>query len=235
MKSLRRWWQIKTGRYDTPFDGGAPFWFASLSFHVLLLVLLARLIMPAQPDDEVHLVIDSPDTQVFELPPELELLEEITEEFNSDLAFELPAPDEAPVAEPELEQAEKADSEIGELLADDREFFEAAAAEVSKNSTKGTVGQSASGATGAVDRITQEILLSLDDNQTLVVWMFDKSASLMQQREEILSRFDRVYEELGLLRESGNESFSSHEDQPCLLYTSPSPRDQRGSRMPSSA
>ena len=25
------------------------------------------------------------------------------------------------------------------------------------------------------------------------------------------------------------------EDEPCLLYTSPSPRDQRGSRMPSSA
>ena len=24
-------------------------------------------------------------------------------------------------------------------------------------------------------------------------------------------------------------------DRPCLLYTSPSPRDQRGSRMPSSA
>ena len=27
----------------------------------------------------------------------------------------------------------------------------------------------------------------------------------------------------------------SHMDHPCLLYTSPSPRDQRGSRMPSSA
>ena len=26
-----------------------------------------------------------------------------------------------------------------------------------------------------------------------------------------------------------------HEDRTCLLYTSPSPRDQRGSRMPSSA
>ena len=25
------------------------------------------------------------------------------------------------------------------------------------------------------------------------------------------------------------------EEEPCLLYTSPSPRDQRGSRMPSSA
>ena len=28
---------------------------------------------------------------------------------------------------------------------------------------------------------------------------------------------------------------SEHENQSCLLYTSPSPRDQRGSRMPSSA
>ena len=27
----------------------------------------------------------------------------------------------------------------------------------------------------------------------------------------------------------------SEEEGPCLLYTSPSPRDQRGSRMPSSA
>ena len=29
--------------------------------------------------------------------------------------------------------------------------------------------------------------------------------------------------------------FSDNEENPCLLYTSPSPRDQRGSRMPSSA
>ena len=27
----------------------------------------------------------------------------------------------------------------------------------------------------------------------------------------------------------------AHDGKPCLLYTSPSPRDQRGSRMPSSA
>ena len=30
-------------------------------------------------------------------------------------------------------------------------------------------------------------------------------------------------------------SFLKKEAIPCLLYTSPSPRDQRGSRMPSSA
>ena len=43
-----------------------------------------------------------------------------------------------------------------------------------------------------------------------------------------------------MLKGGYNESASSGVDvysvrQPCLLYTSPSPRDQRGSRMPSSA
>ena len=31
------------------------------------------------------------------------------------------------------------------------------------------------------------------------------------------------------------EAWRNHSSMPCLLYTSPSPRDQRGSRMPSSA
>ena len=31
------------------------------------------------------------------------------------------------------------------------------------------------------------------------------------------------------------EYFPQETSKPCLLYTSPSPRDQRGSRMPSSA
>ena len=35
--------------------------------------------------------------------------------------------------------------------------------------------------------------------------------------------------------ESSQPSNTSEEENSCLLYTSPSPRDQRGSRMPSSA
>ena len=38
-------------------------------------------------------------------------------------------------------------------------------------------------------------------------------------------------EENGVAGNSGQDPFR----QPCLLYTSPSPRDQRGTRMPSSA
>ena len=33
----------------------------------------------------------------------------------------------------------------------------------------------------------------------------------------------------------GSRAFGTRQNAPCLLYTSPSPRDQRGSRMPSSA
>ena len=45
---------------------------------------------------------------------------------------------------------------------------------------------------------------------------------------------------LGLLKEKGKdpevvEYLDSVPSKDCLLYTSPSPRDQRGSRMPSSA
>ena len=40
----------------------------------------------------------------------------------------------------------------------------------------------------------------------------------------------------GRLASDGSKFDSSYDrGQPCLLYTSPSPRDQRGSRMPSSA
>ena len=37
------------------------------------------------------------------------------------------------------------------------------------------------------------------------------------------------------LRMSKDGEIFLHHDDSCLLYTSPSPRDQRGSRMPSSA
>jgi hypothetical protein len=72
------------------------------------------------------------------------------------------------------------------------------------------------GAEGAIDRITHEILLSLEQRPTLVVWLFDQSGSLKQQREAIVRRFDRVYDELGIIEASGNPAFRRHDDKPLL-------------------
>ncbi len=67
---------------------------------------------------------------------------------------------------------------------------------------KGSVGEGVTGANGAVDRVTFEILNAMEERPTLVVWLFDESGSLIRQRQEILDRFDRIYEELGIVQEA---------------------------------
>lgn len=81
---------------------------------------------------------------------------------------------------------------------------------------KGSGSVGATGAVGAVDRITHEILLSLDERPTLVVWLFDQSGSLKPQRESVAKRFDRVYKELGVIESSGNKAFKEKGEEPLL-------------------
>lgn len=77
----------------------------------------------------------------------------------------------------------------------------------------GSVGTT--GAMGAIDRITQEILTSVEQQPTLVAWLFDESGSLQGERAEILKRFRRVYEELGVINAAGHAAFEKYE-QPLL-------------------
>ena len=67
---------------------------------------------------------------------------------------------------------------------------------------KGMTGVGTTGTDGAVDQITYEILRSMEERPTLVVWFFDQSGSLAKRRDEIRDRFDRIYEELGIVQRS---------------------------------
>src|SRR5206468_3714659 len=40
---------------------------------------------------------------------------------------------------------------------------------------RGAAGEGATGAAGAIDRIAHEILLSLEERRTLIVWLFDQT------------------------------------------------------------
>ena len=64
--------------------------------------------------------------------------------------------------------------------------------------TTGTTEQ-AGGTEGSIDRITLEIAASLRQRKTLPVWLFDESLSLEARREVITSRFEGIYQQLGLL------------------------------------
>lgn len=219
MRNLRRWWQVKTGKVDTPIDGEVPFWIVSLAFHLVVIVFLARIMMPTEEEKEVKLTMDDPVEQIEEqdVPPELEFDDLVAEDIGADGddGFETAAA-QAPIIEIVSEDATDLDMEMrdfGELVTDN-DFIEATAPDMSALAVKGSVGNSVKAASGAIDRLTQEILHSMQDRDTIVVWLFDQSASLMRQREEILDRFDRIYEELGVIQASGHKSFDKDSELP---------------------
>jgi hypothetical protein len=81
---------------------------------------------------------------------------------------------------------------------------------------KGAAGEGTTGAAGAIDRLTHEILLSLEERKTLVVWLFDETASLIPQRKTIRDRFSKIYQELGVVEATGSDLFVKHETKPLL-------------------
>ncbi len=82
---------------------------------------------------------------------------------------------------------------------------------------KGMTGVGTTGTDGAVDRVTYEILRAMEERPTLVVWFFDQSGSLQKRRQEIRDRFDRIYEELGIVAGNKKDQPEKHgADEPLL-------------------
>ncbi|HEX6963229.1 MAG TPA: vWA domain-containing protein, partial [Lacipirellula sp.] len=82
--------------------------------------------------------------------------------------------------------------------------------------TQGSSSVGATGAEGAIDRLTHEILASLEQRPTMVVWLFDQSGSLKEERKKVVKRFQRIYEELGVIEASKNPAFRRPQDKPLL-------------------
>ena len=220
IRSMRRWWQVKTGKMDTPIDGEIPFWVVSLGFHLVVIIFLARIMMPEESVKAVSLTFDDAVDQIVEedIPMEIQFDELLTEEIGADGddGFETAAA-QAPIIDPISEDAIDLEMQLRDVadIVTDNDLIEATAESMAIVPVKGSVGNSVKAASGAVDRMTQEILMSMQERETVVVWMFDQSASLMEQREEIVQRFDRIYDELGILQAAGHASFADKK-QPLL-------------------
>ncbi|MGE0760579.1 MAG: vWA domain-containing protein, partial [Pirellulaceae bacterium] len=104
---------------------------------------------------------------------------------------------------------------VGEIVVNN-EIQLATGLRVENLAVRGHAGVGVTGAMGAIDRITKEILLSLEERRTLVVWFFDKSGSLNRQRQQVYDRFERIYQELGVIEAAGNPAFRRHADKPLL-------------------
>ena len=222
LKSIKRYWQIRTGRLETPVDGAGPFWIVSAAFHVLLIALLARFIMDANEDKAVVLEAQAPVEEIIEEQDvsleldfdELEMAEIGADGGQGELISEVAAPTVDVMTEDTLNLDENV-SEHGELFSPEN-FMDTSATAFAPVHTKGSVGAGTSSTAGAVDRLTQEILFSLEERATTVVWVFDQSVSLLHQRGEIVQRFDRIYRELGMIDEQGHSAFKDKGDSPLL-------------------
>jgi len=222
IEDLRTWWQLQTGEEDTPFDGDSTAFVASLIFHMCLLLTLG-LIPWVLRDSQVSLMVDASsdileeelqlqkDFAISNRPPE-NIGANSLSGFEMGMSMAAVVSDVSDIPSPiDLTPTMDGNIEIN------NEIQVATGLNFSKNLTvRGAAGAGVTGATGAIDRLTEEILRSLEERKTLVVWMFDQSGSLARQRSAINARFDRIYEELGVIEASGNPAFAKHEDKPLL-------------------
>ncbi|NOY40322.1 MAG: VWA domain-containing protein [Planctomycetes bacterium] len=198
-------------------------WFASFGIHFLLLFVLAvvSLAIPNKPD-ELSLSYES-----LDLPEEIDPL---SDEFISS---------ENPMEEAgALGQSGDSSALASAVVIDDRslvlfepdvitDYGERMVIEVNSPvfqgpeitedlPVQGAGSVVTTGAMGAIDRITSEILVSVEQQPTLVVWLFDQSGSLRNERTRILRRFRSIYEHLGIIEAAANPAFRKHEDKPLL-------------------
>ena len=221
---LKTWWQAQTGEEETPLDGDTPAWLVSMVFHVGLLILIALIpVLSRSPGEGLTVFTPLEEEEIIE--PEMIVPEEFyhsPQEVDAIGANSLDGADMAFSEAPNISEISlvatdaTVNSDVGDIEVND--FIEVSTG-LNYNANyavKGAAGVGETGAAGAVDRITHEILLSLEERKTHVVWFFDQSGSLLPQRQAIHSRFDRIYEELGVIEASGNDAFTKHSDVPLL-------------------
>ena len=204
LNSLRHRWQAWTGEEETPWDGDAPAWLVSLLVHLVLLIVISLLTFAVPHTLELTLTTAA-ETLLAETPEEFHFDDQIAPDVGASSAsgadIALAAAPELDVMPDIVQQPEIDPLEIGSVQFTEEMELATAPLETSTKLVRGLAGVGVTGASGAIDRITHEILLSLDQRDTLVVWLFDQSGSLQRQRTQIRARLARIYEELGLIDE----------------------------------
>ena len=179
---------------------------ASMLAHAAVLVVLAQWTFPEYGHrliSELQAWIEPPaEPEPVELPSTMfEMAQPSDEPSNS--VFNSAANAIAPVAGD--------DSQVGatlNLTPADLETTEVAPIEIQEISAldisqqivqTGTIGDEVLDVQGAVDRITHEIVTNLADHEVLVIWLMDASISLLEERQQVAERLERVYSQIDQL------------------------------------
>ena len=189
--------------------GTAPAWVISLGIHLVGLMLLSTVVY-YPPGELLQRVLTTEMLDLDEQPVILDNVQVDTIGTNSDVPLSGASLSAATEKgdNPQTEVEQKIEEQIAPVevaLTDDVEVApqDDLVAKVNKVGSAST--ENTGGTQGAIDRITFELMASLRDRKTLVVWMFDASQSLQARRDVIADRFENVYRQLEALDGSASK------------------------------
>ncbi|MGC3966737.1 MAG: vWA domain-containing protein [Pirellulales bacterium] len=192
---------------------------SSMFVHLALLLVLGLMVTPHVPRPEVTIVdsgieVPQPQEEITQcLPDSVDPAKSLT----FDKSNPAPAPPGAVVKDaigkaveaPKLAAAKKVVQVLPTIDVGVNNVFSHSGCELMMFTPEGTTGQGLDAAKDygeALDRITQEILNRLGQRKVLVVWLFDQSESMQDDRAEVAARVHRVYEELKLSPTAGGDA-----------------------------
>jgi hypothetical protein len=212
------WTSVRQFDFASSWRHGNVSFVISMVFHLGLMIALGLIPLPNRPFPNLVTLTaaDVEEWEPFELAQELT----VAEEPDLDIGNEGVDGSEATLSTaPEVADLivfEDVESPMGDVELN-RAFDLTMGLHYNENlPVLGTVSEGVSATEGAIDRLTQEIMLSVQERKTTVVWLFDQSASLLGQRQEIYNRVDQVYEELGVIEAASHPAFDKHENKPLL-------------------
>jgi len=183
-----------------------PAWAISLAVHIVVLLMLRSIIYVAtgpETDNLITSVVDEFDERDYKFDVTVQDMVGNSSEANtltsSQAAAQVVNQNQQDQIKRELEE------DILEIEAPPiNEITQPPAADLtSVVETTGT-SEKTGGVEGSIDRMTYEVINSLKERETLVVWLFDESGSLAIRRNEIADRFENIYGQLDSLKAERN-------------------------------
>ena len=178
----------------------------SLAINAGLLAVLSWIILehPTQQVFAIETILDPEDRSVEDIVHELDDQEEIARHVNlvpgsvpSDIGgSEAPLVPRQPIKPQELLREPDLQVQPGiETLPGQHEL----AVDLTDDAIEGEGHAIVEGYGDALDRLTWELLRLMRTDKLLVVWLFDESGSMQDDREDIKQRLFRVYQELRII------------------------------------
>ena len=186
----------------------APAVFVSVVLHVLVLGMMAfyTIALPMQRQQPAVETVFTEEREQEEFTQQLTIDKTVSENLavtaGGVVSSAIGSTGGPPISQTKIEQSETlTDAVEVNVSMIDMPSLNAMGTDLGEGEVNGEVGARAEGYGAAMSRISAELIRMMRKQPVLVVWIFDSSLSLTDDREEIAAQFDKIYQELNIATE----------------------------------